>query len=745
MTLERYFRLSSYTLVTTSFLMLVATRQLDWPSTLLFSGVLLFGWQVDAGRIKWHLPTTLVSVLMLVFLPFPFIDWLVLQTSPIVALVHFIFFASAMKLLQVKRSRDWLWLYVVAFFQMLLAAGMMIDTTFFILLVVFLFSAISTLVSFEMRRAQQVLDETRQSQETSELEFWRETPTLRQTLTPPRWRSITFFAAFSLLIIMCLATPLFLAMPRLALRQSGAGWMQGASLSGFSDTVRLGDVGQLKLNPKLVMRVRVNQPPDQYRSSLRWRGVTLDFYDGSSWRDSLSVRNISSVSRRLGARPVSKRGNTYWVDESAASRRAQQLSTITRQTFYLEPLDTPTIFVAPKPLWIEGLPSLWRDESDGLWTSNHALNRLVYQVESDTHQPSDKELRERDSTDYTVDIHVRYTQLPKSFDPRVKQLATDVANGATTTIDIARRIESHLRGNYSYSLNLKRTNDGEPVADFLFNVRAGHCEYFASAMTLMLRTQGIPARLVNGFQMGEYSEISDFYTVRQSDAHSWVEVYFPAHGWLAFDPTPAAGLSQYENNWLATLRHFSESVEMFWLEHVIGFSANEQASMAFRVQRMMLDSQTEFSAKATEWKLRVLGALRAFREGVPPRSTSEWTTEILTHPIMLTLFALGLLLVGFVFYRKHANSWRRRIQQEPITSAIAFYQEMLDALARAGHHRLPDQTPQEFAQNVGLASVREITTLYQQVRFGGRRLNEADVTRIEAALKELQLLPHNKS
>lgn len=734
MTLDRYFRLSSYILLTTSFLMLVATRQLDWISILLFGGVLAFGWQVDAGRIKWRMPPSLVTGLMLVFLPFPFIDWLVLQTPPIVALVHFIFFASGMKLIQPKQSRDWRWLYVVAFFQMLLAAGMMIDTVFFVLLVVFLFSAISTLISFEMRRAQEALDETRQPQEVSEFEYWRENETLRKPLSQPRWRSVTFFAAVSLSIILLLATPLFLAMPRLALRAPGSGWMQGASLSGFSDTVRLGDVGQLKLNPKLVMRVRVNQPPDQYRSNLRWRGVTLDFYDGSSWRDSLSVRG----NRRIGARPVSKRGNTYWVDENASQRRGEQLSSITRQTFYVEPLDTPTIFAAPTPLWIEGLPTLWRDDSDGLWTSNHALNRLIYQVESDARVPNDKELREDNSKEYEVDIHVRYTQLPKGFDPRVGQLAADVAKNATATIDIVRRIEQHLRSSYSYSLNLKRTNDGEPVADFLFNVRTGHCEYFASAMTLMLRTQGIPARIVNGFQMGEYSEISDFYTVRQSDAHSWVEVYFPNHGWLAFDPTPSAGLSQYENDWLATLRHFSESVEMFWLENVIGFSANEQASMAVRVQRLMSDSQGEFSLKMAEWKLRLMRLLRSMREGVPARSSGEWASTIFTHPATMAMFALGLLIGGFVFYRKRANSWRRRIKEEPIASAIAFYQEMLNALTRAGHHRLTDETPQEFAQRLGLIGAMEITMLYQQVRFGGRQLSEAEITRIETLLKEIQ-------
>lgn len=736
MTLDRYFRFSSYALMATSFLMLVATHQLDWLSIVLFSGVLVYGWFVDAGRVQWRLSPTMVSVLMLVFLPFPFIDWLVLSTSPVVALIHFIFFASAMKLAQPKRPRDWLWLYVVAFFQMLLAAGMMIDTTFFALLLLFLFSAVSTLVSFEMQRAQHFLAINSRNEEISELEFWRETSSARKTLPQPRARSLALFSAASLLIILLLATPLFLAMPRLSLRNSGAGWMQGASLSGFSDSVRLGDVGQLKLNPQLVMRVRVSQPPDQYRSSLRWRGITLDFYDGGSWRDSLRWRGH----RRLGARPVVRRGNSFWVNEAASLNYAQAKPTLTQQTFYLEPLDTPTIFAAPKPVSVEGVPSLWRDESDGLWTSNHALNRLVYQVESDTRRPSDKALREDTSNEYAQDLRIRYTQLPKNFDPRIGQLTASVTKGATTVLDMARRIEHHLRENYSYSLNLRRTDDGEPVADFLFNVQAGHCEYFASAMTLMLRTQGVPARIVNGFQMGEYSEISDFYTVRQSDAHSWVEVYFPKHGWVAFDPTPSAGLNQYENNWLATLRHFGESLEMFWLESVIGFGANEQASLAFRIHRKISNYQSDVSTTLTEWRLRFSGLLKAMREELPSLSASEGGRAIFTHPVFLLLCGAGLVLGGLVIWRKQTSSWQRRIKHEPIASAVAFYQEMLDSLARAGHHRPPEQTPQEFADSLALPSVATITRLYQQVRFGGRSLSEEEIKQIEITLKELRTL-----
>lgn len=716
--------------------MLVATHQLDWISIVLFAGVLIFGWFVDAGRVQWRMPTAWVSVLMLVFLPFPFVDWLVLRTSPIVALIHFIFFASTMKLVQPKHQRDWLWLYVVAFFQMLLAAGMMIDTTFFVLLVLFLFSAVSTLVSFEMQRAHQALVDGGQSQEAGELEFWREATNARKSLPSPRWRSIAFFSGVSLITILVLATPLFLAMPRLALRNSGAGWMQGASLSGFNDTVRLGEVGQLKLNPQLVMRVRVNQPPDQYRSNLRWRGITLDYYDNGSWRDSYSLRG----NRKTGARPVTKRGNAFWVDESMQMNHAKVLDSITRQTFYLEPLDTPTIFAAPKALWVEGVPTLWRDESDGLWTSNHALNRLVYQVESDTRRPTDKELREDNASEYPPELR-RYTQLPRNFDLRVGQLAAKTVKGTTTALDMARRLETHLRENYSYSLNLRRTDDGDPVADFLFNVQAGHCEYFASAMTLMLRTQGIPARIVNGFQMGEYSEISDFYTVRQSDAHSWVEVYFPKHGWVAFDPTPSAGLNQYDNNWLATMRHFGESLEMFWLESVIGFGANEQASLVFRMHRTFSSYQSDISSTLTDWRLQFSGFLKTMRALLPPLTARDWADAIFSPSVIGVLVGGTLLIGGLVFWRNRANSWQRRLHREPMASAVAFYQEMLDTLSQAGHHRLPDQTPQEFARVMALPPVTLITKLYQQVRFGGKILEESEITQIEVALKELRLLP----
>jgi transglutaminase-like putative cysteine protease len=149
------------------------------------------------------------------------------------------------------------------------------------------------------------------------------------------------------------------------------------------------------------------------------------------------------------------------------------------------------------------------------------------------------------------EIRQRYLQLPNGFDHRIRELARRTANGATSPYrDSQRQSRPIFDPTTPIPSIWHRVDDGDPVADFLFTARQGHCEYFASAMVLMLRALGVPARLVNGFQTGEYSEAADVFTVRQSDAHSWVEVYFSEQGWVQFEPTPDAGMSRYDKGWL---------------------------------------------------------------------------------------------------------------------------------------------------------------------------------------------------
>lgn len=117
MSLDRYFRISSYALVATSFLMLVATGYLDLLAPALYAGVLVTGWLIDSGRLRWRVPKKLANWLVVAYVPLALGDWLVLGSAPVVVVIHFILFASSLKLLHPKENRDWLWLYVVAFLK----------------------------------------------------------------------------------------------------------------------------------------------------------------------------------------------------------------------------------------------------------------------------------------------------------------------------------------------------------------------------------------------------------------------------------------------------------------------------------------------------------------------------------------------------------------------------------------------------------------------------------------------------
>src|SRR5262249_34899016 len=153
MNLERYFIFSSYAMFTAGYLMLASTRQLDVFSLGLFAIVLSAGWLIDTGRINWSLGHKRVNWLMAGGMAFVFFEWYALSVSTIVVILHFVFFAASLKLLRRKTTRDWIWLYVVTFCQVLMTAGMMIDTTFLFLVVIYLFAAVSAFIGYEIHRS----------------------------------------------------------------------------------------------------------------------------------------------------------------------------------------------------------------------------------------------------------------------------------------------------------------------------------------------------------------------------------------------------------------------------------------------------------------------------------------------------------------------------------------------------------------------------------------------------------------
>jgi hypothetical protein len=164
------------------------------------------------------------------------------------------------------------------------------------------------------------------------------------------------------------------------------------------------------------------------------------------------------------------------------------------------------------------------DSTSTISSIGRGFSGISYTAASDLSRPTDTDLAAAPDI-YPEAIKADYLQLPPGLDPRMPELARKITAGQTTAIGRMRVLEFYLRSHYRYTL--KDLPRGDPLADFLFHRRAGHCEYFASALAIMGRIVGVPTRVVNGFITGQYNDISGVYIVRGRDAHSWVEAYFP--------------------------------------------------------------------------------------------------------------------------------------------------------------------------------------------------------------------------
>ena len=753
--MEAYFRTTSYALVTTAFLAIALTGSLDGISIALYSIAVVVCFYRDVrGAQRLRLREWMWRALSIAYVPFVFIDGAVISSNRVLALVHMTLFVSAAKLFQNKRDRDWVFLYLIAFFQMLLAAGLTFNATFVASLATFLFFFISTLAAFEIRRARREVssleDEIVTPLQQPQQVKYRAKDDVAHPRKGNRVRYLLGASFAQIVIVAALTLPFFFLIPRLGGGGVAGGFSGENAITGFSDRVELGKVASIKKSARVVMRVQLDRKPPRY---LRWRGIALEEYDGRAW--SLNREDAKrSQSKAQGPPPeAADKDGRFWYRYGLRSPGSHP--TLVEQRVVLEPLDTPTLFAAQTALSFYGpVSDLVLDKYTQALSAKGLKGRTSYAVPSDVSVPSEADLRADLPALAPEDIRRLNAHPPRRLDPRIAQLAHDITRNAPTPYDKARAIESYLKGElFRYTLDLKQTGE-DPLADFLFETREGHCEYFATAMVIMLRTLDIPARIVNGFQMGEYNELNDMYTVRESDAHSWVEAYFPrTESWIEFDPTPSAGINDYsQGGLLARLRKYADAMEVFWLDYIVTLDSDEQASIMVDLQHRLLsvkDRLLVYYISAKLWTRDMLRKLILNR---------RWSMgELLMVAGALAVLALSFVSLYIVIaYRKRRGlpptgygpwwhrlfvlpTWRRRLaRREYRQSAVLFYEQMLAIARPAGLVKLPDQTPVEFAVASGLSPIRELTTLYNRVRFGGAQLNESETSRVSDLLRELK-------
>jgi hypothetical protein len=322
-----------------------------------------------------------------------------------------------------------------------------------------------------------------------------------------------------------------------------------------------------------------------------------------------------------------------------------------------------------------------------------------------------------------------YLKLPAGHE-RIIELAQGVTRGAAGPPEQIERIFRYLRdsGRYRYSLVQPEVGARLPLEAFLFDQKRGHCEYFSSAMAVMLRAVGVPSRNVSGFLGGVYNRYGDYYALSQSDAHSWVEAFVDGFGWVPVDPTPAAGRSAPGDGLWLTLYAALDAVRTRWLTSVVAYDLQTQVNMAYRVFRVVQ-------------RLRAAGLFSEAKDDGAVGRLSRRARALLGW----SLFSAALLGVALYLWLKRRARLgpAERPLSRTASEAVKLYRELERALGRRGHARPASTTPREHARQLeqrGLpwaGQVDEVTRYYMEARYGERPLPPAELARLRSIIASI--------
>ena len=524
----------------------------------------------------------------------------------------------------------------------------------------------------------------------------------------------TFLAVTCLLSIPILlfTAVLFVIFPRVGLSLLFFSRGHAGRMIGFSNRVDLGEVGVLRSDPTLAMRIEVPNLPDPppSRLSLHLRGTALDAYDGRTWTQSDSGPKRPAETE-FGLSPFETQ-----PDPSRVSVMRVALEPIHPTVLFL-PQSASGVRVRPRgQIGMDFMAMIYKG----------AEGEYRYQPIDDRGLKYEIYVSHKGALSFRTlpqsDRH-RYLALPADLPKRVRELAKEWTAGQATSLAKAHEIERRLRTGYAYDLASPSGKDKQPLDHFLFESKRGHCEFYSSAMAILLRASDVPTRNVTGFIGGTWNRFGRFYAVRQGDAHSWVEAYIEGEGWRTFDPTPpadAAPKSELSGAW-AQIRDFLEATSQRWDRHVVGYDLSQQASLWRELSRRRAQNGS------------LLG------DGNTGRRVA---------------FALGGIAVTGVA----AWLWHRRRKQRGIAPrgdadearspsaalATVLYEQLDATMTAVGITRSPGDPPLRHARALvrndhpAAEEILDLTHIYIEARFGGHDLTEEDRLDFEQRVKLLR-------
>ena len=626
---------------------------------------------------------------------FSVFDFLVISKSFVLSLSHLLCIIQIIKFFQKKEDRDYWQIYLISFIHLVVASALTTDISFSIFFITYLIASIWTLTLFHLKReaAGKVL-----GNEIINKFFFTNT-------------------AIVTLVTLIFTIAIFLVLPRIGIGFFKKSLKREKLLTGFAEETVLGDIGLILKNPDIVMRVELLIPKGPIANKLLWRGIAFDYYTGKKWKQSIYQKKLLTSDAR----------GVISVKGSYSDSVKPQKENLILQRIILQEMNSNVLFGLDHIRSISnlssGLKKIYVDYTNSISTTWPHFQMIMYDVASSTESEfieilSEKELKP-------------YLQLPKT-PIRIKNLAMKIIGDENDPFQKAIKLERYLKFNYGYTLNLKRTPGTEPIEDFLFFQKKGHCEYFASSMVLILRILGIPSIYVNGFSGGEWNEFGSYYLIRQQDAHSWVEAYFPDRGWVSFDPTPSTGNSLFGEGIWGTLSLYMDSLQMKWDSYLINYNFEDQKRVAFKMQRQIktLQSTTE----------NVLIKLR---------NSFSILAQVFIKKIKYFLMPLTIILILFIAFliiikARKENIFKNLLKPLKEKTKIIFYNDMLKILSDKGFKKKPETTPLEFVsiirgdKGIDFNQIFLVTEKFYKIRYGHKELLKSEETLIQQVLKKLR-------
>lgn len=471
-----------------------------------------------------------------------------------------------------------------------------------------------------------------------------------------------------------LAIVFFLLFPRIPGPLWGLPTDSGAEQgqSGLSETMQPGDISRLALSDEVAFRVRFQSdtPPAAERY---WRGPVFWYFDGYTWR----------TGRRAEALPAPE--ERRWL----GGRHSYEIALEPHGGRWLPALDMPA----------QGPGKA--DAANALRSQNRVRDNRIYQAVSYT----DHRLQPR----APEAIRETALQLPARGNPRTRALAAEWRNAGLTPAQIVDAALRRFRERpFRYTLEAPPLRGNDRIDEFLFETRAGFCEHYAGAFTMLMRAAGVPARVVTGYLGGERNEFGDYLVVRASDAHAWTEVWIEERGWIRVDPTGAVSPARIERGLSAALAPEERPAHLF------------RGGVALRYQLEAI--RDLMNAYWDRWFL-----------AYGPERQRDFMNRLGLPDMRAMILALTVGITGLLALLGAILLWqaRPRATTDPIQAA---WLRFCRKLKRIGVARQPHEGPRDFAQRAAAAAkpgqvvaIRRIVALYTALRY--REAGDADTRR----------------